>query len=193
MSAHAWNDLPSALSQAVPKVQAAAKNDKEMKAFVNSAAILQSATLGIKSAGSDNTLLVTVKNGGISFHTGSSKDASFVISALPEQWVEFFKQTPVAPYQSWWGMFGMNIKQEGIQVIGDQIAWAHWAHIWRRSLELLHDEHAGKTPEDPQEENDEDVIIGRYIVLRDIPVWGRSKVYYETAGEGPVPIVFLHT
>lgn len=26
-----------------------------------------------------------------------------MLSALPEQWQEFMKQTPVAPYQSYWG------------------------------------------------------------------------------------------
>lgn len=65
--------------------------------------------------------------------TGTPKDALFTLSALPEQWQEFFRETPVAPYQSYWGikrqsrrlweehadeyagMFGMNIKQEGIR------------------------------------------------------------------------------
>lgn len=91
------------------------------------------------------------------------------------------------------GMYGMNIKQEGIEVLGDSAAWAHWTHVWRRVLELLHDAHAGPTPEDQQDELDDDVTIGRYVVLKDIPIWGRAKCYYETAGEGDVPIVFLHT
>jgi len=90
-------------------------------------------------------------------------------------------------------MFGMNIKQEGIEVLGDKTSWAHWTHVWRRILELMHDAYAGPTPEDTQEESDEDVVVGRYVVLKDIPLWGRAKVYYEQAGDGPVPIVFLHT
>lgn len=87
----------------------------------------------------------------------------------------------------------MNIKQEGIEIQGDQAAFAHWTHVWRRTLELIHDAHAGPTPEDTQNELEEDVIVGRYVVLKDIPIWGRAKVYYEQSGEGPTPIVFLHT
>ena len=87
----------------------------------------------------------------------------------------------------------MNIKQEGIEVQGDQAAWAHWTHVWRRVLELLHDTYAGPTPTDDQEEEDEDAAVGRYVVLKDIPIWGRAKVYYEQAGKGDIPIVFLHT
>ena len=87
----------------------------------------------------------------------------------------------------------MNIKQEGIEIQGDQASFAHWTHVWRRVLELLHDAYAGSTPEDHQDELDEDVAIGRYVVLKDIPIWGRAKVYYEQAGDGSVPIVFLHT
>lgn len=29
-------------------------------------------------------------------------------------------------------MFGMNIKQEGISIEGDQTEFARWTHIWRR-------------------------------------------------------------
>lgn len=91
------------------------------------------------------------------------------------------------------GMYGMNIKQEGIEVLGDQASFAHWTHVWRRVLELLHDAYAGPTPEDDQDENEEDAIVGRYVTLKDIPIWGKAKVYYEQSGSGPVPIVFLHT
>ena len=90
-------------------------------------------------------------------------------------------------------MYGMNIKQQGIEVLGDQTDFAHWTHVWRRVLELLHDPYAGPTPEDTQDEIDEDAITGRYVTLRDIPIWGTAKVYYETSGNGAVPIVFLHT
>lgn len=87
----------------------------------------------------------------------------------------------------------MNNRQPGIEIKGDMDAFAHWTPIWRRSLELLHNAYAGPYPEDGQEEFDNDVLVGRYLVLKDIPLWGRSKVYYETSGKGPVQIVFLHT
>ncbi|SMR51287.1 unnamed protein product [Zymoseptoria tritici ST99CH_1E4] len=211
--AHAWSDLPSALSAALPKANQAAKDDAQLKSFTLSNAIEAPATFGIKSGGSDSAVLVTVTNGKADIRSGSAKEALFTLNAQPEQWQEFMKQTPVAPYQSYWayttpairrqtaktaqtnkekGMFGMNIKQEGISVEGDQTAFAHWTHVWRRILELIHDAHAGPTPEDSQDEPVEDHIVGRYTYITS-PLWGKCKVFHEQAGEGDVEIVFLHT
>lgn len=103
-SAHAWADLPSVLGASLSKANAAAQSDGQLKAFTTSDAIASSATFGIKSAGSDNTILVTAANGKVDLRSGDAKEALFVLSALPEQWQEFFKQTPVAPYQSYWGL-----------------------------------------------------------------------------------------
>lgn len=89
-------------------------------------------------------------------------------------------------------MFGMNIKQEGISVEGDQTEFARWTHIWRRALELVHDAHAGETPADVDEEVDVDHIVGRYAYIT-APVWGRCKIFYEQSGEGDQEILFLHT
>jgi len=119
-------------------------------------------------------------------------------------------------------MFGMNIKQEGIEVLGDQVssssctdrmtlawsssifrkdkrlilnpqdAFARWTHIWRRTLELLHDSFAGPTPEEKQDDLDEDCIVGRYVYVTS-PLWGKCKIFYEQSGEGTQDIVFLHT
>lgn len=191
-SNHPWADLPSQLSGAIEKANKAAQDDGQLSAFIHSDAITASATFGIKGAGSDNTILTTVSNGKISIRTGTTADAEFTLSALPEQWQEFFKQTPVMPYQSYWGMFGMNIKQEGIEVQGDQDSFARWTHVWRRVLELLHDSFAGPTPEEQQDELDEDCIVGRYVYVTS-PMWGKCKIFYEQSGEGDQEIVFLHT
>lgn len=192
MSSDSWSDLPKQLSSALPKVREAMRSDAQFQAFTTSNAIEHPATFGIKSSGSDNTILVTVSNGKGEVSSGSPKDALFTLSALPEQWSEFFKETPQMPYQSYWGMFGMNIKQEGIEVQGDQTAFAHWTHVWRRTLELLHDAYCGPTPEDEQPEPDEDHLTGRYVYIT-APVWGKAKVFYETSGDGDQEIVFLHT
>lgn len=72
-------------------------------------------------------------------------------------------------------MFGMNIKQEGISIEGDQTAFAHWTHVWRRVLEIIHDAHAGPTPAYEEPDVDEDFIIGRYTYLT-VPTWGKCKV-----------------
>lgn len=205
-----WADLPSQLQAALSQANAAAAEDEQLKAFTTSNAIVSPATFGIKGAGSQHAILVTVSNGKAQMSTGDPSKALFTLSALPEQWQEFFRQTPVAPYQSYWGikrqlrrlleqqademsgMFGMNIKQEGIEVQGDQTAFAHWTHVWRRILELLHDAVAGPTPADDEPDMDEDHLVGRYVYIKS-PLWGRCKVFYEQSGEGDQEIVFLHT
>ncbi|KAI7544739.1 hypothetical protein KC331_g6623 [Hortaea werneckii] len=207
---HPWTDLPGQLEDIMPKVNAAAKADDQLKAFTTTNAIVAPATFGIKSAGSNNAILVTISNGGAEIRTGDATHGLFVLSALPEQWQEFFRQTPVAPYQSYWGirrqfkslveqdtdkatgMFGMNIKQEGIEIQGDQTAFAQWTHVWRRVLELLHDASVGPTPTDEEPDADIDHIVGRYVYITS-PVWGKCKVFYEQSGSGQQPIVFLHT
>ncbi|KAK5002449.1 hypothetical protein LTR28_011409 [Elasticomyces elasticus] len=193
-SAHAWTDLPQQLSSSLSKINSIAKDDGQLKAFTTSNAIDKPETFGIKAAGSNNAILVKVSNGKAEITTGSPDQALFTLSALPEQWENFFKQTPEAPYQSYWGMFGMNIKQEGIEVLGSQDGFAHWTHVWRRVLEILHDAHVGETPADTEPEVDEDHIVGRYVYIK-APVWGRCKVFYEQSGTGDLSntIVFLHT
>ena len=99
-SSHAWADLPSQLEASLDKANKVAANDGQLSAFTTSNAIAEPATFGIKSAGSPNAILVTVTNGKAEIRTGTTDKALFVLSALPEQWKEFFKQTPVAPYQS---------------------------------------------------------------------------------------------
>lgn len=187
-----WNDLTSALSGSQDKLTKFLQSDAQLKAFTTSNAIDKDATFGIKSSGSDNTLLITVSNGSAKATTGTPKDALFTLSALPEQWEQHFQKVPKMPYQSYWGMFGMNIKQKGIEVLGDQTAFAHWTHVWRRVLELVHDAQCGPMPEDEQAEIDTDYLTGRYVYL-EAPIWGKTKIFYEFSGEGKQPIVFLHT
>jgi len=101
-SNHQWADLPSQLSGAIEKANKAAQNDGQLSAFITTDPISAPATFGIKGAGSDNAILTTVSNGKVDIRTGTTADAEFTLSALPEQWQEFFKQTPVMPYQSYW-------------------------------------------------------------------------------------------
>ena len=193
LQSNAWADLPKALSSILPKLDEIFAQDAQFKAFSTSDAITRPATFGIKSSESDSTILVTVVNGKAISSVGTPDGGLFTLSALPDQWFQFFQCTPASPYQSYWGMFGMNIKQEGIQVLGDQEAFAYWSHVWRRTLEILHDAYAGPTPEDEDEDKvDEDHLIGRYVYLT-APLWGKCKVFYETSGTGKTEIVFLHT
>lgn len=86
----------------------------------------------------------------------------------------------------------MNIRQEGVGVIGNQVRFAQYGHLATRLLELLREGLHGPMPEENQDEPSEDHIIGRYIYV-DAPVWGRTKIFYETSGNGPIPILFCHT
>jgi hypothetical protein len=187
-----WSDLPAALKGSLDKLSELLKSDAQLKAFTTSNAIDKSTNFGIKSSGSDSSLLFAISNGSVEAKTGSSKDGLFTLSALPEQWEQFFKEVPVAPYQSYWGMFGMNMKQKGVEFEGDQTAFVQWTHVWRRVLELVHDAHCGPLKEDEQQEPEKDFLTGKYVYL-DAPGWGRTKVFYEYSGEGKQSIVFLHT
>ncbi|KAJ4558247.1 hypothetical protein HRR86_000214 [Exophiala dermatitidis] len=86
----------------------------------------------------------------------------------------------------------MNIVQEGVGVQGDQVKFAQYGHLATRLLELLREGQNGPLKEDEQPETDEDHITGKYIYIN-APVWGRTKVFYETSGTGAQQIVFLHT
>lgn len=84
-NSHAWSDLPAQLESALPKVNDIAQQDGQLINFTTSNAIDAPATFGIKSAGSDSTVLVTVSNSKCQLRSGSSKDALFTMVALPEQ------------------------------------------------------------------------------------------------------------
>ncbi|KAF2275812.1 alpha/beta-hydrolase [Westerdykella ornata] len=192
MGNSSWNDLPSALGDSFSKFTSLLSSDPQLKAFVTTDTINKPVTFAYKSSGSDNSLLITVTNGSAKASTGSAKDALFTLSAPPEHWEKYFQKVPVAPYQSYWGMVGLNLKKEGAEIQGDQTAMAQWSHVWRRVLELAHDAHCGPMEEAEDEpEQKEDHITGRYVYL-ETSVWGRVKVFYEWAGNGKQQIVFLH-
>lgn len=102
--AHAWTSLPSQLEKAIPKANDLANQDGNLQNFLRTDAMTENHTFGIKSAGSDEAILTTVNNGKAEIRTGNAKDAEFSLVAKPEQWQEFFQQTPKMPYQSFWGM-----------------------------------------------------------------------------------------
>ncbi|KAK4945549.1 hypothetical protein LTR10_015168 [Elasticomyces elasticus] len=192
-TAHSYTDLPKAMSKAVSGLSKALNSDKQWQAFVDTNAIVEPVTMGVQSTGSDEAILVTVDAGSkTSATSGPASKADFVLRAQPEQWEKFFDADPVAPYTSFVGLQGMNIKQEGVGVHGNNTKFAQYGHLATRLLELLREGQNGPTKEDTNPETDEDHIIGRYIYV-DTPVWGRTKIFYEKSGDGPQQVVFLHT
>jgi hypothetical protein len=90
-------------------------------------------------------------------------------------------------------MYGQNIHQDGVEVLGSEDLFINYAPLWRRVLELSHTALCGAIKEDHQEPLTEDVIVGRYIYVNP-PHWGRAKLFYEQSGEeGKQSILFLHT
>jgi hypothetical protein len=192
-TAHGWQSLPAAMTQSISSLTKALQKDPQWQAFIDTKAIIEPVTMGVQSQGSDEAILVTVESGArTSSTTGSPSKADFVLAAKPEQWQKFFDKDPKAPYTSFVGLQGMNIKQEGVGIQGDHVKFAQYGHLATRLLELLRDGLHGPIEEDIQAEMDHDDIVGRYIYV-DPPVWGRSKVFYEKTGHGPQEIVFCHT
>lgn len=190
---HAWQSLPNAMSRSVLSLSKALQGDPQWQAFVDTKAIIESVTIGVQSQGSKEAILVSVDSGArTTARTGNPSEADFTLAAKAEQWEKFFDKDPKAPYTSFVGLQGMNIKQEGVGIQGDQVKFAQYGHLATRLLELLRDGLHGPIKEDTEPEIDYDDIVGRYIYVNP-PLWGRTKVFYETAGNGPQEIVFLHT
>lgn len=181
------------MSTSVKGLQKLVDNDAWWQGFLQTNAIIEPVTFGIQSVETNEAILIGLDKGGVSkVNTGPPSQAAFTLVAKGEQWAKFFEADPKAPYTSFVGLQGMNIKQEGVGIQGDQVRFAQYGHFATRALELLRDGLHGPMKEDDQEESDEDHIAGRYIYINP-PVWGRSKTFVESSGNGPQEIVFCHT
>lgn len=192
-SAHSWSSLPKAMNKSVSSLNNTLDKDAQWQAFVDTKAIVEPVTICVQSVGADDAILVKVEPGAkTTVNTGSADSADFTLRAKAEQWEKFFDAHPKAPYTSFVGLQGMNIKQEGVGVHGDQLKFAQYGHLATRLLELLREGLHGPIEETHQDMPEEDHITGKYIYL-DCPGWGRTKIFYETCGNGPQEIVFCHT
>lgn len=192
MHEHTWHNLSTQLGRALPSFNEKIKHDPQFLAFTNTDHISQDITFAIKSAGSDDVILFTFNQSTGHARVGKSTEALFSLVALPTQWESLFKKNPVMPYQSFWALYGQNIRQEGAEVQGDQLAFAQYAHIWRVMIDVLHDSYCGANDVYVQQEQEEDFLTGKYVFVQ-TKNWGRCKIFYETSGSGDQEIVFLHT
>lgn len=192
-TAHSWTSLPNAMSKSVSSLDKALNNDAQWQAFIQTDAIIEPVTMSIQSLGAEDAILVKVEpKGKTSTSTSSSDKADFTLRAKPEQWEKLFEADPRAPFTSFVGLQGMNIVQEGVGVHGDQVKFAQYGHFVTRLIELLREGLHGPVQEYEQDEPTEDHIIGKYAYV-ECPVWGRTKIFYESSGNGPQQIVFCHT
>lgn len=188
-----WSSLPKAMSKSVSSLQTILDKDAQWQAFIDTNAIIEPVTMGVQSLGGQDAILVKVEPGAkTTVRTGSADAADFTLRAKAEQWEKFFDANPKAPYTSFVGLQGMNIKQEGVGIHGDQVRFAQYGHLATRLLDLLREGLHGPIKQLHQEELDEDHIVGKYIYLN-CPVWGRTKIFYERSGSGSQEIVFCHT
>ncbi|CAG9984543.1 unnamed protein product [Clonostachys byssicola] len=188
-----WKNLEVVLSSTLSSLQSHLNEDSQLAAFTDTG-IKEPVVFGWAAAGHDQGVLCSVGDGQTAVRTGAVKDASFVLSALPEQWAEFYSATPKPPFQSYWGMFGQNIHQDGVEVRGNKDLFLNLAPVWRRVLELSRTAFCGPIQEEKHVATPErDLISGGYL-WADLPCWGRTKLFYEQSGDkSKQPIVFLHT
>jgi len=191
-SAHSWASLPKAMSESVDSLNEVLNSDQQWQAFVDTNAIIEPVTMGVQSAGGEAILVMVEPGAKTTVSTGSADKADFTLAAKPEQWEQFFAADPKSPYTSFVGLQGMNIKQEGVGIQGDQVRFAQYSHLATRLLELLREGLHGPMEQFEQDTYTEDHITGKYIWL-EADGWGRTKIFYETSGSGPQQIVFCHT
>ncbi|KAL3445552.1 Alpha/Beta hydrolase protein [Aspergillus insuetus] len=179
--AYAWRSLPEAVSPALQKLNQLLDNDPQWQAFIHTEGIHNPVTMGVHSTASDDAIIVSVEPGSrTTVSTGRPSQADFALVAQPEHWRSFFSASPRAPYTSFVGIQGMNVVQDGAGVQGDHEKFGQFAHLTTRLLGVVREGLHGPPIEDQQAESDDDHLTGKYV-------------FYETSGNGPQEIVFLHT
>lgn len=174
-------------------LKVAINDDRELQASAQG----RSAKFGIKASDSAEALIVTFEQGKASLEIGKPSSVTFILSARPEDWKEFFASLPRRVYQSYWGILRVLGHHDGVGIEGDMVEFCRNARIWRIVLDRARDVLNGVKSEDPfgqaySQDAEDDAIVGRYIWI-ETPSWGRSKVFYESAGSGRQSILFLHT
>ncbi|KAI9691076.1 MAG: hypothetical protein M1822_008696 [Bathelium mastoideum] len=200
MSLSSWTNLAKQLGgdQLISKLNQAFKSDEQFLAFTNTAALSSPISFGITSTASSDSILIHIcSDSSFAYQKSEQREVPlFSISALPEQWEQFFQKIPPPGFQNYWGMLRYNMHQtNGAKVLGSEIGFARHTHIVRRVLELIHEIYCGKhgiPTEDVKEAQEQDFIQGHYIWLT-LALYGRCKVFVEQSGDGAQDILFLHT
>ena len=176
------------LQAKLESVEAAVNASAEFRTSAGNATL----HFAISANGDDECLSVLVKDGAAHLALDSSRGALFSLSARSEDWEQFFAPVPKAPYQSYWGMLRVLGQNRGVSISGDVTAFGMYARIWRMTLDLVRDSVRGPLEEADIDEAGDDAVVGRYVWI-DCPGWGKSRIFYEAAGDGPQDILFLHT
>jgi len=99
---HSWASLPAAMEKSVSTLNERLKSDSWWQAFVDTKAIIEPVTFGVRSTGSDDAVLVMVSPGAkTEATTGNATKADFALAAQPEQWEKFFSAGKHTSGQGW--------------------------------------------------------------------------------------------
>lgn len=180
------------LGQSTPSIETAINADQELA--VSAAGL--NVHFAFKPSDNEEALHVFIQDGKTKLSVGLPSDELFALSLPSKYWNEFFAAKPKAPFQSYWGILRNLGHEKGVEILGDIPKFSINARIWRLVLDRIRNTIHGRQPSITNDaydaEEEEDSIIGRYVWIN-IPRWGRSKVFYESAGNGPQDILFLHT
>ncbi|KAL6812196.1 alpha/beta hydrolase fold family protein [Trichoderma camerunense] len=187
-----WN-FEAELRPTLPRLESYFNSNEEFRA----SSIGHDVSFGITCSDIQSTLLVTIQASQALLEWNNERPTEFTLAARSEDWKEFFSPTPKPPYQSYWGILRILGSEPGVGILGDAQAFGRSARLWRLFLDTARRHISNsKAPVTNgigyHEDQEEDSIVGRYIWL-DLPIFGRTKIFYETAGEGPRQILWLHT
>jgi hypothetical protein len=130
-------------------------------------------------------------------YDGAATACEFTVAASEDIWAKYLAPVPIRHHQS---IFAMLMRVPGFEIRGDMLRFVHTCHLVRRVLEVGKWLVQGRLEPVPpslrpalhfsRESLDSQVPTGSYVEIG--TPGGRYKIYYESAGEGPV-ILGLHT
>ena len=186
------NLVPQRLISRIDEINAALATDEDLKASLKDAKF----TFGLKSDTSTETVVFQIKDGRARSTADIHTTALFILSARVEDWKQFFEAVPAAPFQSYWGILRTFRGTPRVEVIGDSAAFAKHARVWGLILDrirlVLHGRMSGAADEPLFDDETVDTIMGRYIRVETL-LWGKGRIFCESAGTGPQQVLFLHT
>lgn len=178
------------LHQHLHAIETALKTNNDYQASVQNTAL----KFGLKTQDDSGHITIEIRDGNTSLSTDLNKDVSFMLTATSTQWQAYFEPIPKPPFQSFWGMLRTIGPSAGVSVLGDTLAFARQARIWRLLLDQIRTtvNNTQATEADEVESDPEDFITGRYIHIK-TPLHGRARIFVESSGSGPQQVLFLHT
>ena len=141
--------------------------------------------------GSDQALImVETRQVRITDQIGLNESWDFTIHVPAAAWERFTRPAPAPQHTTLQAMLG---RVEGVSLDGQRLKWAQHNALVERILALARTEEAARSSSDALSAKllDDAEIVGRYVR---VDVAGQPyRIYYESGGNGAIPLVFLHT